>query len=305
MKVVLVYLPVKAHVITFPIGLACLAKALERRGIDYEIVDLLVAGHERRDEVFQKRLSELDEPCLFGFSIIAGSGQVLEVERFAKMVREADPAHTIVYGGPLPSSAPEILLRNGTCDFVICGEGEESLPEFVTCGKDLSRVNGLAYLKDGEASEMVLNRKKRIREIDPYYPAPLERFDMDFYVNYLKEVDRGWDVSGSRGCRGNCSFCFRFSGPGLTVRSGESIFGEVDLVAKEYGMRKFAFTDENFLEGKEGFMRFVELLNERGISITFGGQTRIDQFDDEFCRLMVDNGLERLTFGGKRWTTRS
>ena len=63
-------------------------------------------------------------------------------------LKKADPSIVIALGGPEVSfDAPELLERNAQVDFVLCGEGESSLPAFLQAVQsgDFSSVPGLVY----------------------------------------------------------------------------------------------------------------------------------------------------------------
>lgn len=287
----------KTATLHLPIGIGHIAKSLMINGFPFEVVDLIPVPFEKREDTFRCFLNSVSDPGIFGFSIIAGNGHIVEVEKYARMVRESNPSHIIVYGGPLPSAVPDLCMENSIVDYVVMGEGEESFPLFLKNLEDenFGEVPGLVYRdKDGI---LKVNRKQRVKNLDLYAPVPYEYFDMDFYNNYLRRTNRCFEISGSRGCKGACKFCFRFSGPGLTVRSGESIFEEIRLIYEKYSINKFNFTDENFLHQKDDFIHFLNLLKKEGINIKFRGQTRIDEIDDEFCRMLAEMGLISISFG--------
>lgn len=287
----------KTITLHFPVGIGHIARSLVLGKFPFKIVDLIPVSLEKREEVFAQILRSISHPSIFGFSIIAGNGHVIEVEKYARMVKESNPEHIIVFGGPLPSAIPNLCLDKSIADYVVTGEGEESFLGFIKNlpEKNFADVPGLAY-KDSRGMVMV-NKSSRIKDLDRYSPIPYELFDMEFYNGYLKSTGRCFEISGSRGCKGACKFCFRFSGPGLTTRSGKSIFEEVRFIYEKYGIDKFNFTDENFLEQRNSFNSFLSLLKDENINIKFRGQTRVDEIDGEFCETLAKSGLISINFG--------
>ena len=297
MIIYLVNISRRTSTLQFPIGLGHIAKALLLNGYEFRIIDLIPFPQETRSAQFEHFLRSVRKPAIFGFSITAGNGHILEVDKLSRLVRQADPGHIIVYGGPLPSSAPRLCLLNTPADYIIAGEGEDAFIAFLGAlkGKEFNKVNNLIY-RDGDGA-IIENKKIRIKNLDRYHPIPYDYFDMDFYNGYLKETDRCFEISGSRGCRGACTFCFRYSGPGLTSRSAENIFQEIKYIYGKYNINKFNFVDENFLEQKDVFSRLLELLKRDGINIRFRGQTRVDEITDEYCGTLVKQGLMGINFG--------
>jgi B12-binding domain/radical SAM domain protein len=104
-------------------------------------------------------------------------------------VRRAAVDAVYIAGGPHPSALPEEVLEH--FDFVVIGEGEETLPELLQAikdGSDPARVKGIAYKCQGQVK---LTEKRSPVDLDSYPPfgkilAPLEI---------------------SRGCPWGCTYC--------------------------------------------------------------------------------------------------
>ncbi|WP_406656513.1 TIGR04013 family B12-binding domain/radical SAM domain-containing protein [Methanolobus sp. ZRKC2] len=125
-------------------------------------------------------------------------------------VENASIESIFVAGGPHPSGAPEETLRY--FDYVIIGEGEETLPELVrilNSGGDVSRVKGIAYKTDEE--EVVFTEARKPVDLD-MYPC----FDPCRAMAPL-EI--------SRGCPFGCKYCQtpRLFGRKVRHRSIDSI----------------------------------------------------------------------------------
>ncbi len=94
-----------------------------------------------------------------------------------------------IAGGPHPSALPEEVLEH--FDFVVIGEGEETLPELIQAIREVSdpsRVKGIAYKHQGR---VIFTEKRLPVDLDLYPPfgkilAPLEI---------------------SRGCPWGCTYC--------------------------------------------------------------------------------------------------
>ena len=96
-----------------------------------------------------------------------------------------------IAGGPHPSAHPEETLQ--FFDYVVIGEGEETLPELIDAlqkEKCISSVRGIAFKKEGS---IVFTGKRENIDLDNY-PA----FDPDLMHS---------SIEISRGCPFNCAYC--------------------------------------------------------------------------------------------------
>ncbi|MCX9084661.1 MAG: TIGR04013 family B12-binding domain/radical SAM domain-containing protein [Candidatus Methanoperedens sp.] len=97
----------------------------------------------------------------------------------------------LIAGGPHPSARPEETL--GYFDYVVIGEGEETLPELIDViqnNGDVSSVKGIAYKK---GNEIVFTGKRDQVDLDKYPP-----FDPDIMHNTIEIT---------RGCPFACTYC--------------------------------------------------------------------------------------------------
>lgn len=132
----------------------------------------------------------------------------------AKVFKEIENAGTdsiFIAGGPHPSGCPEETLEY--FDYIVIGEGEETLPELVRVLKergDPEKVKGIAY-KNPETGEMVLTPERQHVNLDSY-PC----FDP-------KKLRAPIEIS--RGCPWSCKYCQtpRLFGREVRHRSIDSI----------------------------------------------------------------------------------
>jgi len=306
LKIYLVNIKNPATKLSFPLGMAYIARALEVAGMDFEVIDLLPVPPEERENVFLSRIRGVRN-AVFGFGVIVGN-RCLEINsHFAKLVRRHSPGSTVVFGGPLATATPELLLKHGICDHVVMGEGEE---RFVTLLRSLT--NGHADLDDSgivsrsdawsrdEEDTLDMDRAKRIAkiaDIDRYAPPAYGRFDMDFYVGFYKAHGRCFEINASRGCRGNCAFCFKFVGRGFHARSAESLVAEIDAINCEHGFTGFLFREENFLQNKALVRDFLSAVNGLGKDFSFRCISRLDDLDEETVRMIAGANFLSVGFG--------
>ena len=150
----------------------------------------------------------------------------------------------------MPTVASQEILSNFQgIDSVICGEGEVPLLELVSAIKNKrtwENVPGISF-RQGE-SNIAVPLRKPVQDLDQ---LPFMARDDLPYV--LQSGAREADISSSRGCYGQCSFCCMppfYDASGNREwrgRSPQNILNEIELLMNRYGVRTFHFTDENFI----------------------------------------------------------
>ena len=152
-----------------------------------------------------------------GFSDIPLNGIMIysfTTRQAAKVFTEVKNAGTdsiFIAGGPHPSGVPEETLEY--FDYVVLGEGEETLPELVKViqeGRDPEKVRGIAY-RDSGTGKVVITPKR------PYV-------NLDILSLFDPEKLRA-PIEISRGCPWGCKYCQtpRLFGREVRHRSIDSI----------------------------------------------------------------------------------
>ncbi|PAV11297.1 B12-binding domain/radical SAM domain-containing protein [Methanosarcina spelaei] len=126
-------------------------------------------------------------------------------------VKNAGTDSVFIAGGPHPSGAPEETLEY--FDYVVIGEGEETLPELVKTVQekgDPKKVPGIAY-REAETGKVVMTPKRPYANLDSY-PC--------FDPHKLRAP-----IEISRGCPWGCKYCQtpRLFGREVRHRSIDSI----------------------------------------------------------------------------------
>jgi B12-binding domain/radical SAM domain protein len=215
----------------------------------------------------------------------------------ASIFREVERSKTrsiFIAGGPHPSARPEETLE--FFDYVVIGEGEETLPELVGAlqkGGDVSSVKGIAFKKEGS---IVFTGKRENVELDKY-PA----FDPHMMHS---------SIEISRGCPFNCAYC-----------STPQLFGHrmrhrsIDEIAKyaEF-LRDVRFTSPNaFAYGSNGvhprsekIEALLSALPRRNIFFgTFPSEVRPEFINDKLLELVSEYCANTtLNMGGQSGSQR-
>lgn len=170
----------------------------------------------------------------------------LELSRLAKAL---DPDCITIHGGPdapaYPDDARELLRAHPHVDYLVVGEGEETLKELLLALVDepaaARSVPGLRFLRDGE----LVNTGQRARAVE------LDRFPSPYLSGAFDGAEvRRWQTATletNRGCPYRCVFCDWGSALATKIRHFDlaRVFAEIEWVA-EHQIEILWIADSNF-----------------------------------------------------------
>ncbi|RMF98042.1 MAG: radical SAM protein [Candidatus Schekmanbacteria bacterium] len=177
----------------------------------------------------------------------------------------------IVMGGFHPTFMPEESLQY--CDFVVRGEGEETIAELLDVlegDRDIGTVDGLSF-KTSEG-EVINNAPRKILSSLDDSPLP------DFTLIDGYEKINIFPLSTSRGCPFDCQFCTVTNFYGRSYRTKS-----IDRVMKEFANVKANYIficDDNFAANRARTKELLERKEKEGNKVMWGAQVRIETADD-------------------------
>ncbi|MHA1679645.1 MAG: B12-binding domain-containing radical SAM protein [Promethearchaeota archaeon] len=287
-----------------PLNLAYIAAILEKLGHDVRIIDMNIIKTLTQ---LKKRIYELE------FDIVAFTSTtpaILITYRTIRAFRKVFPRAKIILGGWHVSAVPRQTMDEcAEIDYVVMGEGEETISELVQGikeGSDFSRIKGISF-RDADGNVHVNEGRPLIKDIDSLpYPArhllDLETYKkMGFYTvgGYFKKDLYLSSMITSRGCAFNCTFCADDSiYKGICrLRSPESVVEEIKHVIRNFNIRIFFITDANFTFSQKRVKRICELIIENDLKIIWGCAARVDCVSLELLKLMKKAGCIRISYG--------
>ncbi|WP_174590771.1 TIGR04013 family B12-binding domain/radical SAM domain-containing protein [Methanocella conradii] len=158
---------------------------------------------------------------------------------------EVDAANTntiFIAGGPHPSGCPEEALEH--FDYVVIGEGEETLPELVAAiseGRDVSSVKGIAFKERGK---VVFTGRRDEADLDRYPPFKPPLFG---------------PIEITRGCPWGCAYC---QTPGLFGRHMRHRSVEAICKYDKYYEDKRFVSPNAFAYGSNGITPNIEAVEK-------------------------------------------
>ncbi len=285
-----------ASTLHFPIGLGIIANVLKKIGREFDSYDSYTYG---TTEGFLKKVEQdnFDTILLSGF---LGNYSYPFFKTLSQQLKEINPSCKIITGGAMASTIPELLVTRTSVDVAVVGEGELTIVELLDrleAVQSLENLKGIAF-QDDKGKAVITGQRERIDHLDessfPFYEA----FSVTPYLEYLEKTGRCWEIIASRGCFWRCTFCKRaFSGQKVTSYPTNLIVDHMLEVLSKYGICKFNFVDDNFLNNPKKALEFAETLNKRSQSFTWRFQARADQISPDVIEKLVRVGLFDISFG--------
>lgn len=244
------------------------------------------------DEIIQDASSI--RPDLIGISSLF-SPYYREALRIAHDLKE-NLKVPIIMGGSHVSAMPERTLSEAAVDFIITGEGEKPMVEFLKAwngSRDFSEIPNLGWKKNGK---IIFNERQDNFPIEEL-PEP-DLLGLNFQ-NYLYEKKPLSFVITSRSCPHRCTFCSVHQTFGFRYRR-QSVAKVLSGIQKRYeqGIRVFDFEDDNLTyykdEMKELCRGLIQLFPEKDVQFVAMNGISYLSLDAELLGLMRDAGFTHL-----------
>lgn len=289
-----------------PYNLCLLAAVLEKEN-RYEIKVIDALAEKLSIEQFEQRIRE-ENPDFVGISILMDfygyTGHIA-----AKIVKGIRKDIVTALGGVHATANPKINIRDRNYDYVMCGEGEEMLPQlirYINGERDTLPKGVWTYDVEGGHSDL-------ITDLDQY---PLPAYHLIDYSQYSMRAERK-SLDGpaaypyariltSRGCPYNCCFCQvnKIAGRTFRPRSAENVLKEIEWLVNTYHVKSLIFDDDNLLTDRARAVEIFRGLEQYHIPWKMIA-TAAFLLDDELIELMrkcgcvyvdiaVESGTERI-----------
>ena len=280
-----------------PLGLASIAAYLEQRNISVSIIDCY--AHPDALPLIKQTLND-DQPAFIGFSCTTST--FLDGVKIGEMAQKLLPGIQTVFGGAHVSALKEkILVSFPTVNFVVAGEGEETLHELIVSnGENLDQIEGLVYRN---ATEPVFTGyRKNLLDLDSL-PFPAyeklagypERYMLPIF-NYPKAPNTS--CISSRGCPYACSYCDRsVFKRSFRYNSANYLYKHLSYLKDQFGIRHINFYDDQFTFNRQRVEDFCNLMINNPLGMTFNCAVRAEHIDFELLKLMKAAGCWMISLG--------
>lgn len=300
-----------------PLGLAYLGAVLENKGIEVKIFDCLAEGWNDRVEVSNEvirigtsfeQIEEIIRDCkpdMVGVNNLFTT-QRKNAHEIYKLAKKTNPGIVTVAGGAHPTAMPELVLSDKNVDFVVIGEGEETIVDlisFVESKKDFSSLDGIGFRRNGDVK--LMPKTKYIENLDEL-PFPARHLlNMRKYFGLeashgTRSKKRFSPIITSRGCPARCMFCsaHKVWGKAFRFRSAENVIAEMKLIKQEYGIEEIMFEDDNINLNAKRAEKIFDLMIEEELDFVWDTPNGVAAWTltENIIRKMKLSGCRKLNF---------
>lgn len=287
-----------------PLGILYVSAYLEQHGFENEVFDSTFST----PDTLKQKISG-DKPDVI--AIYTNLMTKLNVLKIIKYIRsEPTLNHTkVILGGPEVRNYAENFLNYGA-DFIVIGEGEETMLELVRTlnavtlsgveAHQLASIKGIAYLENGAL--VTTAERPLIKDINTL-PFPNRRkIDFTPYLNGWK-THHGYSmmsVNTMRGCPYTCKWCSRaVYGGTYRRRSPHLVAQELKFIKDTYKPDMIWFVDDVFTIHHKWLAEFAEEVRKLDAIIPYEVISRADRLNEEVLRILKASGCFRVWVGAE------
>jgi len=222
---------------------------------------------------------------------------------YFKLVRRLLPATRVVVGGTAVSIFAAHVVKHCPRDtVVVVGEGEDAMLSIVD---GFTAPAGEFYYKDDTGA---VSHRRSTASFDL---RQLTAVDFDYidsiFPAFRLYLDGDIGVHTKRGCPFQCHFCLynRIEGHRQRYRDPAEIAKEVDILNKQWGVRRIWFTDAQFCSTRKSTIHVEDILDHmlaRNTAVTWSGYLRLNHLTPALARKMWQTGMGSvdLSFTGSQ-----
>ncbi len=272
-----------------PLGTLYAAAAARKAGFEVALFDAMLADSpaewESALDAHKPRFAVLYED---NFNYLSKMSLLRMREAAFAMIRAAKSRGcTVLVSGADMTDHPEKYLSAGA-DFVILGEGEETLVEALAILKDAgakngvptsaSEISGIAYLNP--ACDVIRTpQRPTIKDLDGLPMPAWEMVDWPKYKQVWREAHGYFSVNmvTTRGCPFHCNWCAKpIWGQRYAVRSAKSVVDEMRWLRDNVQPDHIWFMDDIMGIQDKWIEQFADELDRQDVHIPFKSLNRVD-----------------------------
>ena len=189
-------------------------------------------------------------------------------------------------------------------DFVIRGEGEETLRELLPALEkrmDVSTLPGLIYKKQGNT--VVTPSRKVLTALDSLPLAAWDLVDIKPYKRIWKKYHGYFslNIATTRGCPFKCNWCAKpIYGNRYNSRSPENVVQEIEMLIHLYQPDHFWICDDIFGLKPGWVSEFRDLILNKKLKFKYKIQSRADLLlEEKTINALAESGVETVWIGAE------
>src|SRR6201996_8347770 len=279
---------------TAPLGILAVSTPLLRAGYQICLIDSTITPD------YKKRvLEEVQDALCLGISLVTGP-MIRETVEIARAIKEWNPEFPIILGGWHPSLLPTQTLQAPYIDYVVRGQGEESLLELITHIENRSSpdfVTGIGLKRD---NKLIFTPERPLKPLTDMPPKAYHIADFDAYERCC---GRRWAMyTSSLACPFNCAYCTNAGvyGRKWNALPPEQFVEETVDLTRRYRLEMLWVVDDNFLVDLDRARGIAEGLVRAGAQFKWSIQATtnmVARLTPEDLKLLQRSGLHQVCQG--------
>jgi len=248
------------------------------------------------EEFIQAELDKIDfEPDIVGMSIMFTAAHNFSVVAINQAKQKWSKAK-IICGGMHTSNFVPQLLSNPNVDYVVRGEAEYSLTEYI---KEIKKGNSApdvcGFIDREKLKTDPCQNSPMMQNLDE---LPLPAYDLLDLESYRKTS--GACLMWSRGCPFKCTFCTSF-----TVHTRQMRYKSTELILKNFeylyekcDFQKINIEDDLFAANRKTFMTISKKVGQLGYDVEYGlpNGLSVNVFTEELIDGLGEMGVREIKF---------
>lgn len=283
----------------FPLAPLSLAAVLEGKA-DYEIVD---GNADPQPGATLDRLMRERPVRMLAVSVMPGPQMVAAIP-LCREFRAKYPKIPIVWGGYFASLYPDAALQAPYVDYVVRGQGEDTLLELMEAMPNPANLRGIRGLSFKDQFGLhVHNAERPLRSPNDFPTLPYHRLpEAEKYIAATYLGRRTAVHQASVGCPFRCNFCgvVPVYGARQKAEAPERTAAVLAGLKQQFGIDAVQFYDNNFFLNESHTAELAERLVPLGLR--WWSEGRIDtilRYSDETFRLLKRAGATMVFFGAE------
>ena len=246
------------------------------------------------------------DPLRDAYEAIKGSTDVLGICTFEdnfpfvrdliNRVKDDMPQIPVICGGSLVTSVPEIFFQYTQTDVAVISEGEITILELMdrytegAWAQELKNVRGIWY-RDRDGRVHATPPRGQMMDLDA-----LPKMRLDLWPQYHSPQGLQPQIisSYSRGCKMDCSFCYRTT-PQERAKSPEKMDEDMAWLKSQYDIDFVFFVDLTFTAHKKQTLEMLDVIKDHDVRWTC--LTRCADVDTERLDAMRESGCDIALYG--------
>ena len=261
-----------------PYGLGYIAATLKR----YSRHNVWIIDVPHRNTSYEHLAAFIEDHLISVVGISAVVANYLFCVECTGFIKDNFPHITVVMGGALPTSMPDIIAADCRVDIIVRGPGEMAFLEI---------VNNLITFSSGP------------KIIEGWFPPSLEDIPwpdweaMNFgSYSYLPPWS-DFPIFSSRGCPYQCNYCYKINGSAYKERAIDDLYREVRHVTTKLNINHFMMQDDLFFAHPGRVHELCRRMVDDRLEVEWSAVSRIDLLDEGTIALLKEAGCKAIAVG--------